>query len=540
MQIKFVDCLTGVLARLKAGARDEQGVAAVIFALVLAVMTPLALGVFDIYMASEQRGKLQDALDAAALYAARSNAQTSAEIDVLGDKAFTANLKLINGATLQDSTFNLVGTKVVASASVRLQSFAPAMRASDPIQVNTEVQRAVDRLEIALVLDNTGSMVLNNSPKLATLKTEAQKLIDKLAQAAAMSSESEPIKIALVPFSNTVRVQGATALTNYDVVAHSGAGVPSWIDPRGRAHWSGTTNNNIFDPGDTDRLAMMKNIGQSWSGCVESRRQPYDISEDAPDSSTAASMFTPYFWPDEPDVSGNSPKVNDYLTDGGSSSDWKVKERRAAKYASGATWKRTGSFTTDLGLTYTHGPNAGCTLQPMKRLSTDLAAVKTAIGNMTATGETNIPLGLMWGWHALTPNAPLSDGKPYGTPHLRKIVILMTDGDNTLYDSNTSNDSYYGGLGFIWQGMLPGLGGTSTLAQRQTAMNDRLSALCTAMKAKKIEIYTVRVEVSGGSSTLLRNCATSTDRFFDVSNVNQLGAAFDAIAASITNLRIIK
>ncbi|MCR5877777.1 pilus assembly protein TadG-related protein [Phenylobacterium sp. J367] len=432
MQIKARDRLEGVLARLNAGARDEKGVAAVIFALAVAVLTPMALGVFDVYLASEQRGKLQDALDAAALYAARSNAQTSDQIDAIGDKALAANLKLINGATLKGSTFSLSGTKVVAQASVELDAFAPAFFDHKPVQVDTEVQRSIDRLEIALVLDNTGSMVLNNSPKLATLKTEAKKLVDKLALAASMSAEPTPIKIALVPFSNTVRVQDTTSLATYNTASHTGPGVPSWIDPQGKQHYQGTTNNDIFDVQHTDRLTMMKNIGQSWAGCVESRRQPYDISEEAPATSTPASMFVPWFWPDEPDVSG-TPKVNDYIADGGGS-DWKAKERRSAKYATGV-WKRTGSFTTDLGMTYTHGPNAGCTLQPMIRLTTDMSAVKTAIDNMTAIGETNIPLGMVWGWHAVTPNAPLADGGAYGTPHLKKIVILMTDGENTMYDS---------------------------------------------------------------------------------------------------------
>lgn len=538
MDIKARDRLTRVLARLRAGARDERGVVAVIFALAIAVLIPMGLGVFDVYMATEQRGKLQDALDAAALYAARSNAQTSAAIDAVGDRALAANLQLIDGAVLESSSFTLSGAKVVAQASVRMQALAPALWEHDPVSVDTEVQRAIDRLEIALVLDNTGSMVLNNSPKLATLKTEAKKLVDKLAQAAAMSAEPEPIKIALVPFSNTVRVQTTTSLAGWSPASHTGPGVPNWIDPRAAQHWAGGTNNDIFNV-QTDRLTMMQNIGQSWAGCVESRRQPFDISEQAPDASTPASMFAPYFWPDEPDVSGTA-KINDYLTDGGSSSNFFDKERRSAKYAVGVAWRRTGNFTTDLGMTYTHGPNAGCTLQPMIRLTTNTAAIKTAIDNMTAIGETNIPLGMMWGWHALTPNAPLADGAPYGTPHLRKIVILMTDGENTLYDSNTGNDSYYGGLGFIWQGMLNGVTGASGTSTRTTAMNNRLSALCTAMKARKIEVYTVRVEVSSGSSSLLQNCASAPDKFFDVANVNQLGTAFDAIAAAITNLRITK
>jgi Flp pilus assembly protein TadG len=525
--------LERVLAGLSAGARDERGVTAVIFAITLAVLTPVALGVFDIYVATEQKGKLQDALDAAALYAARSNAQTPEAIDAIGDKVLAANLTLIDGAVLQTSNFTLSGTKVVATAQVQLASFAPALYPHPPVSVSSEVQRAIDKLEIALVLDNTGSMVLNNSPKLVTLKTEAKKLVDKLQAAAALSADPTPIKIALVPFSNTVRVQGATVLTNYNTTTHSGTGVPDWIDPQGKAHWNGTTNNDIFDKS-TDRLAMMKAVGQSWDGCVESRRQPYDVQEDAPTTNTPATMYTPYFWPDEPRTSS----FNDYLADGlPKGTAWMTAEKNSAKYTGGSI--NSGAFTV-LGMNYAKGPNAGCILQPVIPLTTDTAAIKTAIDNMTAIGETNIPMGLAWGWNTLSPTALLaSHGSPYGTLHLKKIVILMTDGENTNYDSGDSNNSYYGGSGFIWQGLL-GLTGGSTSAERTTAINNRLSQLCTNMKAKKIEIYTVRVEVTSGSSSLLKGCASAPDKFFDVANVAQLGVAFDAIAAAITNLRITK
>ena len=79
--------------------RDKRGVSAVAFAISFAVLAPMALGVFDVYTMTEQHGKLQDALDAAALYAARSNAFTTADVNTIGHKALTANLQLIHGAT---------------------------------------------------------------------------------------------------------------------------------------------------------------------------------------------------------------------------------------------------------------------------------------------------------------------------------------------------------------------------------------------------------------------------------------------------------
>lgn len=517
-----------LLRRLLAGARDENGAAAVFFAVSLILFAPLMLGIFDIYLASTQRNNLQDALDAATLFAARSTGATSTAVDTVGDAALNANLVLPSGATLVASNFTLVGDKVVGYAEVSPPALAPGVWTHANVQANSEVVRSLDKLEIALVLDNTGSMA---GTKLTTLKAAAKSLVDKLSVAAARSTDPTPLRISLVPFSMVVRVQGATSVSAYNTTTHTGAGIPTWIDPQGKAHVSaGYDTFNV----QTDRLTLLKQMNQSWAGCVETRRQPYDIQETAPSSSTPATMFVPYFWPDEPDLAdGYTGYVNDYIDDK-SKGAWDVREKNAAKYT--ATPK-AGTWVTG----YDYGPNMGCSLQPLIRLTTSTATIKTAIDNMSAVGDTNIPDGMMWGWHSLSPNAPFADGSPYGTQHLRKIIILMTDGENTMGDPGSSlenNKSYYSALGYIWQGILGIFSGSTTT--RGVAMDGRLASLCTNIKDKDITVYTVRVEVTSGSSTLLQTCASTPDKFYDVQDVSQLTAAFDAIAGSIDNLRLTK
>jgi hypothetical protein len=310
------------------------------------------------------------------------------------------------------------------------------------------------------------------------------------------------------------------------------------VDGRAQAH-NVAGRDKIFSSG-ADRFTMLQKLGNTpWAGCVEQRMQPYDVSEAPPDPADPDTLFVPYFWPDEPDSNSSTPSsFNDYIKDSTSAqNNFKSREVTDGKYT-GYTSRGLGSGTfTTLGMSLTKGPNAGCTLQPVIRLTTDSASVKTAINNMTAIGQTDIPIGLAWGWHVLTPNAPFADGLPYSTPHLKKIVILMTDGENTNYDSGDWNSSYYGGGGFVWQNLV-GLTSGMTSTQRTSQRDGRLGTLCTNMKARGIIIYTIRVEVTSGSSALLQNCATSPDKFFDVTDVSALGAAFDAIAADITNLRI--
>ena len=118
----------------------------------LVLLAPLTLGMFDVYLASSQRTQLQDALDAASLFAARSTATTSAQIDAIGDKALAANLVLSNGTTLVASNFALNGNTVTGYAEVTPSAIAPGLWPHNNIKVNSTVQRSVDRIEIALAV----------------------------------------------------------------------------------------------------------------------------------------------------------------------------------------------------------------------------------------------------------------------------------------------------------------------------------------------------------------------------------------------------
>ncbi|MDP3659601.1 TadE/TadG family type IV pilus assembly protein [Phenylobacterium sp.] len=177
--------------------RDERGVVAIIFALAVVVLAPMILGLFDVYTATEQRAKLQDAVDAAALYAARSSAQTDAEINTLAGKALLANLHLVRGSTLTSSDFHLTdnNTKVVGSASVTPVALAPGFWSPHPVSVNTEVIRSSKNVEVALVLDITGSM---SGTKISDLRTAAQSLVDIVVR-----TQQTPFysKVAVVPWS---------------------------------------------------------------------------------------------------------------------------------------------------------------------------------------------------------------------------------------------------------------------------------------------------------------------------------------------------
>jgi hypothetical protein len=131
------------------------------------------------------------------------------------------------------------------------------------------------------------------------------------------------------------------------------------------------------------------------------------------------------------------------------------------------------------------------------------------------------------------------DGMPYTDKDWTKIVVLMTDGQNENTPSGNDDESFYSGIGYIWQSRV-GVGAGSTKSQRQTAVDGRLATLCANLKAApyNIVIYTVRVEVTTGTSTVLSNCASDGNKFIDVQDSSKLTEVFKNIGGSIQKLRL--
>lgn len=509
--------VAGLATRLS-GARG--GGVAMIFALAMPVVSMTALAGVDIHRASNVRMNLQDALDAATLAAARSPYTDDAGITEVGLAALRANMQAYDNASLIEDevsfTLNEEGV-VVASAKAKVDTVVADMFLGKymDVGVGSEVMRSNYRIELALVIDNTGSM--GGGGKLQAAQDAATNLVERLAAAAARSTEDDAVRVALIPFSQTVRV-GAEYLT------------ATWMDRSANANG----NSYIFNGG-ADRLSMFNRMGIDWAGCVESRPYPYDTLDAAPTASDRDTLFVHYFAPDEPDIieywdwsrwyRTDNNYLDDGLSDSSSNKDWWKRLRRTQKYH--GTPNIWGG----------KGPNRGCTLEPLTRLTTDYDSITDSIANMTASGNTNIPIGLMWGWHALSPRAPFGDGRPYGEARLQKIAILMTDGDNVNSTYPNPNNSIYAGVGYIGQGQLGVTEGSSS-RQRRDAMDGRLAELCANMQESEIVIYTVGVGVDARTQDLLRDCATTSDNFFNVSGASGIADAFDRIAGSIENLRI--
>lgn len=153
--------------------------------------------------------------------------------------------------------------------------------------------------------------------------------------------------------------------------------------------------------------------------------------------------------------------------------------------------------------------NCPTELLPLTSVKSTYGQLINKIAAMNPQGTTNVTIGLVWGWHALTPNSPLTEGT-IPSPETDKVIVLLTDGNNTR-NRWTSN---------------------------QADIDARTKKVCDNVKAAGIKLYTVRV--INGNTSLLQQCATKPDMFFNVQSASQLNAVFAQIAKSLANLRIAK
>jgi len=340
----------------------------------------------------------------------------------------------------------------------------------------------------------------------------------------------------------------------------------------------------------------------AWKGCVEARATnkeintlygwnaagnaiDYDASDKAPSASDPFSLFTPYFWPDEPDYDPNTWAAvapgaytgagfhNNYMKDGGNaplaSWNWTLNT-----WSGGATiltydsQQKAAIISESGGMTY--GPNAACP-DPVQRLTTSASTISSKISNLTFwyNGGTVISEGLMWAWRALSPNAPYSDGVAYQTANNKKVIVLMTDGVSGLADNGGSQTnphiSDYSAYGYLGGWRLKGLAyvpssskvpslpagltlpvgpGLTNYDQLQTYLDDRLLAACANARNAGVTIYTVLFNHTASnalsnaqqahSQALLQQCSGSAANSFLATESSGLTAAFASIAATVT------
>jgi Flp pilus assembly protein TadG len=144
-------------------------------------------------------------------------------------------------------------------------------------------------------------------------------------------------------------------------------------------------------------------------------------------------------------------------------------------------------------------------------LNYNWSAMTTLVNNMSPAGNTNQAIGLQLGWLSLVGGGPFTAPAMGSNYTYSQVIILLTDGLNT-------QDRWY---------------------SSQSSIDTRQQMTCNNVKAAGITLYTVQVNTGGDpTSTLLQNCASSSDKFFLLTSSSQIVSTFQQIGTAISNLHL--
>ena len=479
---------------------------------------------FSNWIAVEAR--LQAAVDSAALAAGRHNSLSTAEKERLATDYFNANFGTPKNAGTPEVTLTLDGSKVRVDASVVVDNYLMKAVGRDSQKITTfaEVSKEATNLDVVLVFDNTGSMA--KEQRLSTLKVAATDFVEILF---GPRETATTLKVGVVPFSQFVNV-GADK-SNKD-----------WLDTDGRNELSQA---NFKQAGWHNwkgwQYVTRRSPKHTWAGCVEARAGALAVSDTAPDPNVPDTLFPPAFAPDEPGkvaenqscYDGNQMKgdcgwrtkyryYNTYMTDTGADGDLDDMQRDTTKYRRNRANPKS------------RGPNQGCNIQPIQALTNRKAPVLQTIKNMKADGYTHVAEGVGWGLRVLSPGEPFTEGRPYGD-ETKKAMVLLTDGENTFQSQPNHNKSTYTAYGYLDQERL----GSSNYWTAVRQQNTLLEQACENVKTEQITVYSFAYNVpSATQRQLIRNCASSPEKYFDPPSNEALVQSFQQVADELRRLHL--
>ena len=457
---------------LRAFCSARRGNVAVTFAIAVIPLMGFVGAGYDYSHANSVKADLQAALDSTALMLAKDAATISN--DELQSKARTYFTALFNrpeatidqiGAaytTTGGSSITVTATVLVPTTFLRMLDLM-GLDALQNIAINgsSTTTWGTTRLRVALVLDNTGSMA--DDGKMDALKTATKNLLKQLKDAATTNGD---VYVSIVPFSKDVNVGASNYNANW-------IDWSDWEDTNG--NWQNTASCSA-GYGHSRHSRSHCNSNQTWvaanrntwNGCITDRDQDYDQNETAPNPADAS------------------------LPGGQASTLFPAEQYNACPVAM-------------MGLNY------------------NWTAMNDLVGSMQPKGNTNQPIGLVWGWQSLVGGGPLTAPSMDSNYNYQQVIILLSDGLNT-------QDRWY---------------------SQQTPVDNRMlqtgngSGTCANIKAAGVSIYTIQVNTGGDpTSTLLHDCASKDQsghpQFYMLTSANDIINAFNTIGTNLSKLRVAK
>lgn len=454
--------LNQILRRAANFRSAKAGNVAVIFAFSLVPMLLFVGGAIDYTRTNASRTAMQEALDSAALMLSKEvNGLSQTDIQTKGEAYFKA---LYTDPYVQDvkvtvnftpSTSGGSTLTMTGSAALPTELMYIAGYQKIPFGTSSTTAWGTTKLRVALALDNTGSMA--SAGKMTALKTAAKNLLAQLQSAATKDGD---VYVSIVPFAKDVNVGPSNLNATW---LRWDLGTCTQKD-----NWGRTVTLGFMTQSDcnTAKGSWSKtNKNNNWAGCVSDRDQNYDALNTPPNTSQA-----------------------------------------------------TASSMTDRATQFPAENYSDCPTQLMP-MSYDWTALKNKVDAMQPTGNTNQAIGMAWAWLSLLQQAPISAPAEDANYKYNKVIILLSDGDNT--QNRYSSD-------------------VNAIDARQKKLCDNIKAITDPKTNKPMfTIYTIQVNTANdNNSPVMSYCASSTDTYFSTTTASGINSAFSAIGASLSKLRV--
>jgi Flp pilus assembly protein TadG len=511
---------TKIRSALRNFSRAREGNVAVTFAIATLPIVGFIGAAVDYSHGNSVKVALQAALDSTALMLSKDAATLSK--NELNSKAAAYFASLFNkpeGSNIQISAVysKAGGSNVVVDGQVDVPTTFMGIVGYDKMTVSgTAMSKwGSSRLRVALALDTTGSM--ESDGKMTALKSATKSLLTQLKDAASTDGD---VYVSIIPFSKDVNVGSG----NYNA---------SWIDWTEWDAANGTCSKSGYNS---------QSSCTAQSVCSISGKSSKNSCESAGTCSISGNN------------SKNSCEDDGYCSNSGYNTESKCKNK-GYRWTSGvwttgiwsaatwtpkshSTWKGCimdrGSVGAPSSQNYDQKIDApgssadsrypaeqfsGCTSE-MVGLNYNWTSMNQLVTNLSPSGNTNQPIGLVWAWQSLVGGGPLSVPAKDPDYEYQEIIILLSDGMNTENRWYTSQ---------------------SAVDKRMYDSSKSGAGTCANIKAAKITVYSIQVNTGKDpTSTVLKNCASTSDKFFIATSASEISGIFSTIGTNLTKLRVAK
>lgn len=454
--------------------KNTKGNVAMIAALTIIPVLAILGGGVDVIRATTTAAEVRSAVDSAVLAAA--NLDNSQDPETVAREYIAVNLRrpdellnnLVVNVTVEDS---INSRKVEATLTADIDTYFLGLVGMKtlPVRADATAYQALQKLEVALILDISGSM---GGSRLRTMKDSATEFVNILLQ----GDNDETTSISIVPYSTQVNVGGD--VWNEFVVSTS------------RARYN--PNESRYNIGSSVRYRLFRFPDERH--CLEFEND--DFTTDLLPSNDRSSV---------PSAGSNA------------------------------------------SLSCPHPDNAS--LFGENRLD----ELEGKIDDLSATGNTAIHLGAIWGLRSLSPayRGVLSgqfDDRPadFDADDTLKFMVMMTDGNPTYqirpedpregirYNSDIQNVQSTG-----WINNYLDSNGNVAADLSDDYQIPQLLRTCKLAADNQVIVFTIGFAISDGSEAdrLLKACASDGSKYFRVDEAD-LRDTFEKIANEISKLRL--